>query len=273
MQAFAQQTASAIEQSRLRQRLADSRVQVEAEEFGAALLNSVSHDLRGPLTTILGATSALDLHWSSLKEDSKRELVKTARTETEHLSAYIANLLDITRIAFGAIGPNLAPLGLADVVGAAAHNARFVLSGNRLTIDVPEELPLVQADGVLLQQVIVNLLDNAAKYAPPGSQIAVVGRCYDNTISLRILDEGTGLPENDLERVFEKFFRSPANRVAQPGTGLGLAICRGLVVAMNGSIKARNRTDRSGLSVTVTLPIAPEGTFSRVGDYAGSDQA
>ena len=264
LEAFAQQTVSAMEQNRLRQRLNDARVQIESEEFATALLNSISHDLRGPLTAILGATSALDLHWSSLREEGKIDLVKTAREESEHLSAYINNLLDITRIESGAIGPNLIALELVDVVGSAAYKARATLSSHRLSIDVSENLPLVAADAALLQQTLVNLLDNAAKYSPPGSLITVVADTNEHTIALRIIDEGPGLPNGDLDRVFEKFFRSTATRSTQPGTGLGLTICRGLVEAMHGTIGAQNRTERSGVCISISLPMAHENQLSQV---------
>jgi two-component system sensor histidine kinase KdpD len=264
LQAFAQQTVSAIEQNRLRQRLNDARVQIESEEFAAALLNSISHDLRGPLTTILGATSALDLHWTSLREEAKIELVQTAREESGHLTTYINNLLDITRIEFGAIGPNLIALELVDVVGSAAYKARAALSAHRLKIEVPEELPLVTADATLLQQTILNLLDNAAKYSPHGSLISVVADTDENSITLRIMDEGPGLPNSDLDRVFDKFFRSTSTKSQQPGTGLGLTICRGLVEAMHGTIEARNRTERSGMCISITLPVAHANQLSRI---------
>jgi two-component system, OmpR family, sensor histidine kinase KdpD len=264
LQAFAQQAVSAVEHNRLRQRLDDARARIASEEFAAALLNSISHDLRGPLTTILGATSALDLHWPSLREEAKIELVQTAREESGHLSAYINNLLEITRIEFGAIGPNLIALELADVVGSAAYKARAVLSAHRLKIDVSEELPLVTADAALLQQTIVNLLDNAAKYSPHGSPISVVADTDRTSISLRIIDEGPGLPNSDLDRIFDKFFRSASTRNKQPGTGLGLTICRGLVEAMHGTIEARNRSEHSGLCISITLPAAHANQLARI---------
>jgi two-component system sensor histidine kinase KdpD len=263
-QAFAQQTVSAVEQNRLRQRLNDARVRIEAEEFGAALLNSISHDLRGPLTTILGATSALDAQWRSLRDDAKIELVKTAREESEHLDAYISNLLDITRIEFGAIGPKVAALELADLVGSAAYKARSALSSHRLKIDVSEKLPLVAADATLLQQTIVNLLDNAAKYSPHHSLITIVAYANGDSVTLLVLDEGPGLPNSELNRIFEKFFRSPTTKNSRPGTGLGLTICRGLVEAMNGTIEARNRTERPGMCISITLPVAHEHQLSQV---------
>ena len=264
LQAFAHQTISAVEQTRLRQRLNDARVQIEAEEFGAALLNSLSHDLRAPLTTILGATSALDFQWPSLRDEAKMELIRTAREEAEHLDAYIGNLLDITRQEFGAIGPKLVPVELADVVGSAAYKTRTTLSAHRLAIEVSEELPLVAADVTLLQQTIVNLLDNAAKYSPRGSLITISACHTADSVMLRILDEGSGLPSNELTRIFEKFFRSPSTKGQQPGTGLGLTICRGLVEAMHGTIEAQNRPERPGMCIKITLPVAHEHQLSQV---------
>jgi two-component system sensor histidine kinase KdpD len=254
LMAFAQQTASAITHNRLRQRLDDARVRARTEEFHATLLDSVSHDLRGPLTSVLGASSALQQHWRTLSDASRVQLIAIAREGAEVLDDYISNLLDITRIESGAMGPRLAPVALDDLIGEAAHKVRSALARHRLGIALPGGLPRVEADAALLQQAIMNVLDNAAKYSPEGSLVSVIAEQGQNFVELTIMDEGPGLPEEDIDRIFEKFFRSSAVQRRVRGTGLGLAICRGIIEAMNGSITAANRTDRPGLSVTISLP-------------------
>jgi two-component system sensor histidine kinase KdpD len=131
---------------------------------------------------------------------------------------------------------------------------------------VPDSLKLVQADATLLQQTLVNLLDNAAKYAPHGSLISIDAEAEEATVTLRIVDGGPGLPDSELDRVFDKFFRSATTSARHPGTGLGLTICRGLVEAMHGTIRASNRVDRSGLCVSITLPAAHANPPSPLAD-------
>jgi two-component system sensor histidine kinase KdpD len=256
LMAFAQQTASAIGQNILRRHLNDARVQSESEAFGATLLNSISHDFRGPLTAILGATTTLEHEWNRLRDDARMDLIITAREATQDLTAYVTNLLDISRLESGDIGPKQEAVMLSDLVGAALYKARAALADHRLFIKVPAELPLLEADSALLQQALVNILDNAAKYSPKGSQISMIAEAQADTVQLRILDEGPGVAETDLDRLFDKFFRAAATRGQQPGTGLGLTICRGIIEAMRGSIEAFNRCDRSGMCIRLTLPVS-----------------
>jgi two-component system sensor histidine kinase KdpD len=258
LRALAQQTAWAIEHNDLRQRLDDARLKAKSEEFGTALLNSISHDLRGPLTSILGATSALKCHGQMLADRARIELISIAHEQAEHLSGYITNLLDITRIEAGVVIPRLESVMLADLVGSAIYKARATLAGHRLATDVPHNLPLAAADVTLLRQAVENILNNTAKYAPEGSLISIIAELSGEFVSLTIQDEGPGLPEAELDRIFDKFFRSPVTRAQQPGTGLGLTICRGVINAMHGTISAHNRSDRSGLRITISLPVAPQ---------------
>jgi two-component system sensor histidine kinase KdpD len=256
LRALAQQSAWAIEHNELRQRLDDARLKAESEEFGTALLNSISHDFRGPITAILGATSTLHCRWQTLADQSRIELISTAQEQADHLNGYITNLLDITKVESGVVAPRLDPVMLSDLVDSAVNKARATLAGHRLAIDVSHDLPLAVADAALLRQALVNILHNATKYAPEGSLVSVIGESKGAYVGLTIQDEGPGLRNEELERIFDKFFRSPATRRQQPGTGLGLTICRGVITAMRGTISARNRFDRSGLCITISLPVA-----------------
>jgi two-component system sensor histidine kinase KdpD len=256
LDAMAEQIALAIERVVMRERLVAARVQAEAEHLRSALLASVSHDLRNPLASVVGSASGLDRQWLVLEDDAKIALVRIIRNEAERLDVYIANLLDMTRIESGVVRPHRETIDLSDVLGAALDHATRVLAQHRLAIDAPADLPLVEADAVLLQQVLYNVIENAAKYSPAASLIRIKARGHDQTVRIQVLDEGSGIPESEQALVFEKFYRA-RNAERRGGVGLGLAICRGFLDAMRGEIALANREDRHGTVVTITLPIAP----------------
>ncbi len=260
LDAMVEQIALAIERLVLRERLVASRVHAETEQLRSALLASVSHDLRNPLASIVGSASGLDRQWPVLEDEAKMALVRTIRSEAERLDVYIANLLDMTRIESGVVRPHRETIDLSDVLGAALNQATRVLAGHRVAIDAPADLPLVEVDTVLLQQVLYNVVENAAKYSPAESLICITARGHDQTVRLQVLDEGPGIPETDQELVFEKFCRA-RNVEHRGGTGLGLAICRGFLEAMRGTIAVANRDDRRGTVVTITLPVAAQQAF------------
>ncbi len=208
LDAITEQTALAIERLALRERLEDARLHAETERLRSALLTSISHDLRNPLASIVGSASGLDRQWLRLPDDAKMALVRTIRSEAERLDGFIANLLDITRIEAGVVKPRRDPMYLSDALGAAVSQATRVLAGHRLAIDTPADLPLIEADMALLQQVLYNVIENAAKYSPPGSLIRVTACMRDQAIQIRVLDEGPGIPETELELVYEKFYRA-----------------------------------------------------------------
>lgn len=260
LDAFIEQTALAIERIMIRERLEGARLHAEAGRLRSALLASVSHDLRNPLASIVSSASGLDLQWRMLDDEAKLTLLRTIRTEAERLDAFISNLLDITRIEAGIVRPHRELLYLSDMLGAALDQAPRLIVGHRLSIDLPADLPLIEADAGLLQQVLYNVIENAAKYSQPDSLIRVIANTLGGAVQLSILDEGPGIPEAELELVFEKFYRA-RNVVHWSGTGLGLAICRGFLEAMHGTIEVANRDDRPGTIVAVTLPIASQQVF------------
>jgi two-component system sensor histidine kinase KdpD len=263
LDAMAEQIAPGIERVVMREHMVEARVQAEAEHLRSALLASVSHDLRNPLASIVGSASGLDRQWPVLEEEAKIALVRTVRNEAERLDVYIANLLDMTRIESGVIKPRREAIDLSDVLGAALNHAARVLAQHRLTIDAPADLPLVEVDTVLLQQVLYNVIENAAKYSPVGSLIRITARGHEQTVHIQVLDEGVGIPEAEQALVFEKFYRAK-NVERRGGTGLGLAICRGFLEAMHGSIELANRDDQHGTVVIITLPVAVLPAFSEL---------
>jgi two-component system sensor histidine kinase KdpD len=257
IEALVDQAAIAIERVRLAQDVAMARIEVERERLRAALLTSISHDLRTPLASIVGAASSLRGYGESYPPEIRIELAATIHDEAERLNRFVGNLLDMTRLEAGAIRAERSSVDLAEVVGTALRRAGRIVEAHRVEIDLPPDLPMLRADFLLADQVLFNLLDNAAAHASPGSLIRIAARCEESRVTIKVIDEGPGIPPNDLERVFEKFVRVEARDRKRAGTGLGLTICRGFVAAMGGTILAQNRQDRSGAVFMVTFPAAP----------------
>jgi two-component system sensor histidine kinase KdpD len=228
---------------------------VESDRLRGALLTSISHDLKTPLASVLGAASTMRDLDSGLTEAQKRDLLATVIDESERLNRFIANLLDMTKLESGAIVPNTARHDVSEIVGSALRRAGKILGHHKVSLELAADLPMLELDAVLFEQVLFNLLDNAAKYAPAGTTISIRGARDQNGVYLQITDEGNGIPPAELESVFDKFYRAQKGDHVRPGTGLGLAISRGFVEAMHGTISAANRTDRSGAVLTIRLPV------------------
>jgi two-component system, OmpR family, sensor histidine kinase KdpD len=259
LDALMDQSAVAIERVRLAGQINEARFQAETERLRAALLTSLSHDLKTPLASILGAATSLKQYRDVLEPAQRDEMVSTIQEEGERLSRFVANLLDMTKIESGSIQLDRQPADVDEVVGAALHRVSSIVWHHRVEVDLEANLPMLNLDVMLFEQVLVNLLDNAAKYAPPGSIITVRAKRSFGSIAIEVLDEGPGIPEDRLERVFEKFHRVKQGDRQRAGTGLGLAICRGFVDALGGRIIAANRADRSGAIFTITFPNPEKG--------------
>ncbi len=255
LDALVDQGALAIERVLLVEDMDSVKRTMESERLRSALLTSISHDLKTPLASVLGAASTMRDLAGNLTEAQKRDLLATVIDESERLNRFIANLLDMTKLESGAIVPNTARLDLSEIVGSALRRASKILSDHKVSLELAADLPMLELDAVLFEQVLFNLLDNAAKYAPSGTTISIWGIRDRDSVSLQILDEGNGIPPSELESVFDKFYRVQKGDHVRPGTGLGLAISRGFVEAMHGTISAANRTDRSGAVLTIRLPI------------------
>jgi two-component system, OmpR family, sensor histidine kinase KdpD len=255
LDALTDQAALAIERVNLARDLHQTRLQVETDRLRQALLTSISHDLRTPLASILGSASSLKSHGDFLDEPTRQALLGTILEESERLNRFIGNLLDMTRLESGALKPRSSLVVLSDVVGAALQRASKILAAYRVSVQLQPGLPMLDLDMVLFEQVLFNVLDNAAKYAPSGSLIQVRAGLENGLAKLEILDEGDGIPPGSEEQVFEKFYRVHDADRRRAGTGLGLAICRGFVEAMNGTIAVANRADRSGLIVTIAFRV------------------
>jgi two-component system sensor histidine kinase KdpD len=252
--AFADQAALSIERAILAEQARLTEVLTAADKLQTALLNSISHDLRTPLVSITGALSTLEQEDQHLEQSAQRSLIHTAREEADRLNRLVGNLLDMTRLEAGALKLRREPCDVEDLIGTAIGQMEERLAGRNVHVDVPEGLPMISADFVLIVHVLNNLLDNALKYSAKDSPLEVRARQAENEVQVTVMDQGIGIPQADLERVFDKFYR--VQRPEQvTGTGLGLAICKGIVEAHGGRIWAEARAG-GGTRVNITLPAA-----------------
>jgi two-component system, OmpR family, sensor histidine kinase KdpD len=255
LDALIDQSAVAIERVHLVEDLERAKRTAETDRLRSALLTSISHDLKTPLAAVLGAAGTLRSLSNVLDEQAKADLIATIIDESERLNRFIANLLDMTKLESGAVAPNSALHDLGEVIGSALERASKILAQHRVEVELAKDLPMVEIDPVLFEQVLFNLLDNAAKYSSAGTTVRIQSWRERYFVGLQVLDEGDGIPPGDLEHIFDKFYRARKVDHVRAGTGLGLAISRGFVEAMHGTISGTNRTDRTGAVFTIRLPI------------------
>lgn len=255
LDALVDQAAVAIERIQLVANVDKARLAAEADKLRSALLASISHDLKTPLAAILGAAGTLRDYSNAMPEGDSTEMLSTIVDEAERLNRFIANLLDMSRIETGAMEPNASLQYLDDMVGSTLRRARKILSRHKVLTDIPANLPMLKVDPVLFEQVLFNLLDNAAKYAPPDTTVRIRAWEDGRWVIIQALDEGSGIPPSDIEKIFDSFHRARKRDHVLAGTGLGLSICKGFIEAMGGTIKAGNRTDSSGAVFTIRMPI------------------
>jgi two-component system sensor histidine kinase KdpD len=253
LEAFASQSALAIERVQLAEQAGKIKLLQTAEKLQNSLLNSISHDLRTPLVSITGALTTLEEQKNSIDDTARDSLVETAREEADRLNRLVGNLLDMTRVEAGALNLAIEPSDIQDLIGAALAQVDNRLASRPVQVDIPPDFPMVPMDFVLIVQVLANLLDNALKYSPDGSPLEIRADLVDTEARISVMDHGIGIPPEDLERVFDKFYR-----VQRPdhvsGTGLGLSISKGIIEAHNGRIWAANRPG-GGAIITLTLPL------------------
>jgi two-component system sensor histidine kinase KdpD len=256
LDALMDQTAVAIERVGLAAEMSRARISAEAERLRSALFTSISHDLKTPLASIIGAASALRQYGKDYEPAARDELAGTIEAEAERLNRFVGNLLDMTRLEAGPVTLHPEPADLGELIGSALERTRHLLVEHMIEVLLAPDLPLVNLDVVLFEQALVNLLENAAKYAPKGTTVSMAAAREGRGVAIRVGDEGPGIPPEELERVFEKFHRLERDDRGAAGTGLGLAICRGFVEAMGGTVTAANRPDRPGAIFTIVFPAA-----------------
>jgi two-component system sensor histidine kinase KdpD len=251
LETFASQAALALERVELARVAHRAQLRAETEQMRSSLLSSVSHDLRTPLAAITGALSGLRDGDTQLDTATRADLVRMAYGEAERLNRLVGNLLDMTRLESRGVQAQREWQPLEEVIGAALTRLEDQLGEHPLTTALPPDLPLVPLDGVLIEQVLINLLENAIKYTPPGTPIAISASAAHDAVTIAVADRGPGIPPGDEQRIFEKFYRSTRNG---GGAGLGLAICKGMVEAHDGRIWAENRPG-GGAIFSFSLPL------------------
>ena len=264
LETLARLIAAPLERGRLAMAAQSARVETEAERLRNTLLSSVSHDLRTPLAAITGAASSL-MGETALDPEARLDLAQTIHEEAARLNRRVGNLLDMTRLDSGGVRPARDWHSLEEVVGTALRRVTPNLKDRHVTTDLPSDLPLLRVDASLLEQVLVNLLENAAKHTPPASSVLVRARRMQDAVQVEVADDGPGLTAGDEPRVFEKFFREP--RARGGGFGLGLAICRAIVEAHGGRIWAENLQPHGvAFRFTLLLERAPSGPGEEAAD-------
>jgi two-component system sensor histidine kinase KdpD len=252
LEAFTSQSAQAIERVQLAEQARQIKLLQAAEKLQNALLNSISHDLRTPLVSITGALSALESD-ATLDASARQSLVVTAREEADRLNRLVGNLLDMTRLESGALQVKREPCEVQDLIGAALGQMEDRLVQRQIQVDMLPDIPLVGLDFVLIVHVLMNLLDNALKYSPDNSPLEIRAGLHYGEIQVMVMDRGIGIPSEDLNHVFDKFYR--VQRPGQvTGTGLGLAISKGIIEAHGGRIWASER-EGGGTVITFALPL------------------
>jgi len=255
LSAVAAQLGLALERVRLRREATEAEILRRTDELKSALLSAVSHDLRTPLATISAAAESLlqeDVAWSP---EDRTAFAREIASEAQRLGRLVDNLLDLSRIEGGRLRPQKAWHDLSGLVEEVLDRLKPITARHRVTVEIPDDLPPLLLDYVEIAQVLSNLIENAAKYTPSGTEIAIRGSRADGEVVVEVADRGPGLPPEALERVFERFYRLDGQGVQSGGTGLGLAVAKGLVEAHGGRIRAENRPD-GGARFVFTLPAA-----------------
>jgi two-component system, OmpR family, sensor histidine kinase KdpD len=248
------QLGAAWERFRLRQVTHDAQLQRATDSLRSALLASVSHDLRTPLVSITGALTALRDLPGDIPDADKAQLLGAAIREADRLNRLIQNLLDMTRLSHGALTLRLVAVDVRDAVGESMSRLGDALSAHQIEVDLPADLPPVRADRTLVGQVLINLIENAAKFSPDDAPIRIEASAAQGNVRIAVIDAGPGIPEHERARVFDLFYRAEQRDRGAPGVGLGLPICKGFVQAMGGTISAHAGRAQRGTAIEIVLP-------------------
>ncbi len=260
---FAGQIALALETVRFASEVERARVEADVQRTRAALFSSVSHDLRTPLASITAAVTSLQGRDATFDLRARDDLLETIRQEADRLNRLVGNFLHLSRMRAGAFVPARGPVAVDEVIEGVVARMQPAVEGHPIRLQIRENLPEVPADLVQIEQVVVNLLENAAKFSPPGSEIGISAARWENAVQVRVTDRGTGIPADERQRVFEPFFRAggDTDTGTGTGTGLGLAIAKAIVEAHGGSIWIEGAPG-GGAAVAFRLPIRPRSEVS-----------
>jgi two-component system sensor histidine kinase KdpD len=250
---FISQIVQAIERVRLADQAKTVQIQAETESLRNSLLSAISHDLRTPLSAIVGASSSLVAGEDKLDPQARRELSRTIYDEAQRMTSLANNILDMARLDAGSVSLNVQWVPIEEIVGSVLTRLGDKLAGRPLRTDIAPELPLLKLDAVMIEQVLMNLFENALKYTPADSPLEITAIRDEANVTIAVTDHGPGLPPGDEQRLFDKFFRGE-REPAQSGVGLGLAICRAIIHAHGGQIWAENSV-AGGARFSFTLPL------------------
>ncbi|WP_122613040.1 sensor histidine kinase [Pseudomonas viridiflava] len=253
--ALTQPLAQALARAQLAEELEAARLHGETEQLRSALLASVSHDLRTPLTSMRGSIDSLLALGEAIPLEDRRELLEGTRDEAERLDPYIQNLLDMTRLGHGALKLARDWVSPADIVGSALNRLRAVMTPLQVSTQVAEALPLLYVHAALIEQALVNVLENAARFSPPEGRLQVAAGVIDSELFFSVSDEGPGIPEEERAKIFDMFYTAARGDRGGQGTGLGLAICQGMVGAHGGRLSVGEGIDGLGTRITLFLPL------------------
>jgi two-component system sensor histidine kinase KdpD len=265
IQTFCQLTAVALQRTNLVEELAKTKLIAETEQLRATLLSSVSHDLRTPLSSIIGASSSLKEYAQQLSTDDQQLLLQTIEDEAHRLDRHIQNLLDMTRLSQGKLNLNKEWIDIDDLINGAINRFGHQLDNVQLKLKLAEDTPMLYVQGLLIEQAIFNLLDNAIQHHATELKISLNVHHDNEWITLDIIDNGPGIPESEKEKVFDMFYslaQGDRHAFNTPGTGMGLAICRGMVEAHDGQVMALDNPSGQGTVMRVRLPITPLNTVT-----------
>lgn len=255
LMALGEPLAQALARARLAEQLEAARLQGETEQLRSALLASVSHDLRTPLTAMRGSIDSLLALGDAIPPDDRRDLLEGTRNEAERLDRYIQNLLDMTRLGHGGLKLARDWVAPADIVGSALNRLRVVLAPLRVHTEVPAELPLLFVHAALIEQALVNVLENAARFSPAKGRLELRVTTQDEQLCFAVSDQGPGIPVAEREKIFDMFYTAARGDRGGQGTGLGLAICQGMIGAHGGRILVGEGIDGQGTCITLCLPL------------------
>jgi len=250
------QAAVALDRTQLVSKLEDAKLVSETEQLRSALLSSISHDLRTPLATIIGSTTSLLEYGESFSQQNRLELLSSVVEEAQRLDRHIQNLLDMTRLGQGGLTLKRDWVDVQDIVYSAVNRLRDAARKISLVIKFEGEIPLLWVHGVLIEQALVNLLDNAIRFSPDGGEIRITACTKEGQLEIVLCDHGPGIPLAEREKIFDMFYTvGHGDLTRQRGTGLGLAICWGMVAAHGGTVKAEDGLEGRGTCMRVSLPL------------------
>lgn len=259
---FIQQISQSLERLDLVDKARKASLQAESETLRNCLLSAISHDLRTPLTRILGAASTLATMDASLSDKERHDFASAIQDEARHMADLTTRILDMARLSSGIIVPNREWNAIEEIVEGAIARLKIPLQGRDVDVDIPVEIPMIEVDAVLLQQVLINLLENAAQYTPPSSPILIYARLEEEGIRLHVVDRGPGVSPEQRDQLFKKFYRLNPDH-PMTGVGLGLALCRSIMEAHGASISL-NESKHGGCDFVLWFPLAKQQKWTKI---------